>query len=1006
MSNQPNEEKPQKTFSEFQSGLVNLNLKRNKKRQANKGSDNKENDPFESDIANLLEQLKNQNNEIKNIGNSTNEININLKPSVPQPIIQPKTQSDINIGPSLPKQSLDFNFNIVTRDPGGNYSSSFSSSPTKKEINQPYYAPQIIQSSSVLNTKPKNSVIQEIQDVEELSIDSKNNKKESEIKPKVYNNIEEGNTNAPFDFSNSQAFHIENNPSNKQKNDLLTSGDNNLKMSTNYFLNPKQSNNMGFVVEMDSDVFDKDKNQSSKGLVNEIDKVPIVSSHRDELKPELNNEFNFDVNEIVNNLSDGEEKEKQEQKEREEKERREREEKEKKEQEERKRKEKEREEREREEKEREERERDRILKEEEERLERERLEKEEEERREIERIKKERLEKEKKEKEEKEKKLKEKREKRERERIEREKKEKEEKERLKREKEEELKKKKEIEESKNKEQENQDSVEELGIKVVEIDDFEFDEDNPPKKDSNIRTSKAVKPESPKKINEKEEEEEKEQETEHKQTEPKNEKKKKSLKSQPKKTETEKKKEPEESEEEEEQPQSKLNTMNNNPSNKAKQKYLDSLNPEVRRVVSTIIDHIETFDVTSPDLSDLEEYTHIPTFDRRDQDLHQIIPSFKETLIYPEGSRVTFERRINCLNHFFFQRQGTHKKVLDYAGKVKISHPNLVEKLFEERQNNFLSKYKISEEEIFKEDNIDLESPLPIGSLENLETFCYKYSLNESPKTIEAAYSTFSHWREVLLDGNSFYRVAMFSLIENFVLEENSEELQKIACEINQDKFKDIMTEKAIDHNVVMSIFRIIIDNINKKNSGKAYELLIKAYQLKNKDFDYGLIAYLRKLSYDYISETVQIYLDSNKGNGEKLKETLFNIEAINVFGIEPDFFVVCIFPYLFDMNLKVFWMDNVFGAPSEGTIFFEDEEKKNIPLISIGYFFSGFFKTYQPELDEKDTYFKKVIANSNIRIRQLSFIPKSTKHCEVCKKKNKTNFIFRKKIQRLFSMLI
>ena len=113
MSNQPNEEKPQKTFSEFQSGLVNLNLKRNKKRQANKGTDNKENDPFESDIANLLEQLKNQNNEIKNIGNSKNEININLKPSVPQPIIQPKTQTDIHICASLLKKTIALNFILV-----------------------------------------------------------------------------------------------------------------------------------------------------------------------------------------------------------------------------------------------------------------------------------------------------------------------------------------------------------------------------------------------------------------------------------------------------------------------------------------------------------------------------------------------------------------------------------------------------------------------------------------------------------------------------------------------------------------------------------------------------------------------------------------------------------------------------------------------------------------------------------------------------------------------------
>lgn len=511
----------------------------------------------------------------------------------------------------------------------------------------------------------------------------------------------------------------------------------------------------------------------------------------------------------------------------------------------------------------------------------------------------------------------------------------------------------------------------------------------------------MKPESPKKDIEKEED----KEIDQKQSEKKDEKK---TKSQSKKPETEKKNDQEESEEnkEEEPPQSpKINEKKNNPTNKANQKYLDSLNPEVKKVVSTIIEDIETFDVTSPDLSDLEEYTHISTFDRRDQDLNQIIHSFKETLLYPEGSRVAFERRINCLNHYFFQRQGTYKKVLDYAGKVRISHPSLLDNLYEEREKNFLSGYKISEEEIFKEDNIDLESPVPIGSLENLETFCYKYSLNTSPKTIEAAYSTFSHWREILLDGNSFYRVAMFSLIEIFVLEENSEELEKIACEINQDKFKDIMTEKAIDHNIVMSIFKLIIDYINNNQSEKAYELLIKAYQLKNKDFDYGLIAYLRKLSYDHISETVQLYLDSNKGNEEKLKETLFNIESINVFGIEPDFFVVCIFPYLFDMNLKVFWMDCVFGDPAEGTIFFEDEEKKNIPLISIGYFFSGFYKTYYPELKDKDTYFKKVIANSDIRIRQLSFIPKTTKHCEVCKKKTKQILFLEKKFSACLQCL-
>ena len=346
MSNNPSTEKQQKTFSEFSTGIVRLNLKKNKTNVL--FSTNKDdNTPFESDLANLLEQMKTQNQEIKNIGTATaqiptqNEPTINFAP-VTEPLINPHSSelmnnilSTHNDPDSHPKQSLDFNFNIVNKDTFNSNLSSFANSIQKD--------PLLI--STINNTqdvKLKPSIIKEIKDIEELSIDSKN----IDNKPLIQ-------SKDPFEINTSQPFNAVN--SNQS-----------IKQSTNYLINPKISSNMGFIVEMDSEQFDK--NQSVKETKNLIDTIPIAESHRENI--------NFDDNDIVVSANDSK----------------------------------------KESEEREERERDRLLKEEEERLERERKEKEEKEKKELERIKKERLEKEKKEREEKERRAKERREKREKER--------------------------------------------------------------------------------------------------------------------------------------------------------------------------------------------------------------------------------------------------------------------------------------------------------------------------------------------------------------------------------------------------------------------------------------------------------------------------------------------------------------------------------------------------------------------------------------------------------------
>ena len=96
MSNEP--EKQPKTFEEFSNGIVRLNLKHKKSNQREEKVVKEESSPFESDLANLLEQLKSQNTEIKNIGNT---------------LSLPKTDFKLNLNPIIDTKPIEEEKNII-----------------------------------------------------------------------------------------------------------------------------------------------------------------------------------------------------------------------------------------------------------------------------------------------------------------------------------------------------------------------------------------------------------------------------------------------------------------------------------------------------------------------------------------------------------------------------------------------------------------------------------------------------------------------------------------------------------------------------------------------------------------------------------------------------------------------------------------------------------------------------------------------------------------------------
>ena len=72
--------------------------------------------------------------------------------------------------------------------------------------------------------------------------------------------------------------------------------------------------------------------------------------------------------------------------------------------------------------------------------------------------------------------------------------------------------------------------------------------------------------------------------------------------------------------------------------------------------------------------------------------------------------------------------------------------------------------------------------------------------------------------------------------------------------------------------------------------------------LENGSFDKMLIIYLRYISYIYVDEVIKLS-EQNQGQSEEEKTISKNInkELIITMNIEPNFFIICLMSYLFDV---------------------------------------------------------------------------------------------------------
>ena len=108
--------------------------------------------------------------------------------------------------------------------------------------------------------------------------------------------------------------------------------------------------------------------------------------------------------------------------------------------------------------------------------------------------------------------------------------------------------------------------------------------------------------------------------------------------------------------------------------------------------------------------------------------------------------------------------------------------------------------------------------------------------------------------------------------------------------------------------------------------------------------------------------------------------------------------------YLFNINIHLLWIDNDFIKLKYGIINLNESEYNEIngykfPLITIGYFYSGYVPLYSKELSLNEILQKK-LSEQKISIKQLIFFLKEKEKCQILIKQQLILF-FSKKIYHL-----
>ena len=439
----------------------------------------------------------------------------------------------------------------------------------------------------------------------------------------------------------------------------------------------------------------------------------------------------------------------------------------------------------------------------------------------------------------------------------------------------------------------------------------------------------------------------------------------------------------------------------------KSDVFSKLNEENRNKILGYINGVEYFDTKNPDLDGINSFHYINKFEKEEKPLSKLIPNYNEKII-KKYSKEYLEDKIKIIisGKNFEENKKVEKILAEILETPNESHTDIIQINYEKDKLKNLPKINLEElnniehleEKLFGNEELLSDVNSPFSKLENMQTFIYKYSAHENPSLMATSLKFFNNWRITLGDGNSFFRVIMFFLIENFIFEKNFEFFKPILNEMTSDKFIKDYKLKKIEYKKPFEILSTILIMIENNMEEKAYEFFLKAYKIKNGCFDILLIIYLKRVLYYYGEEINKLLDDKKKISEDKelIEKIKFNLNEIDNLYIDPNINNLYLIAFLFEININLIAISGDFFQPKTNCrIIITGDEENPSPTCNMGFFYSSFHKIYAPNFE--NDIFKNVLEEDNPNITQLTFPLKEKKKCDICFKDTKHIVFLQKK---------
>ena len=185
----------------------------------------------------------------------------------------------------------------------------------------------------------------------------------------------------------------------------------------------------------------------------------------------------------------------------------------------------------------------------------------------------------------------------------------------------------------------------------------------------------------------------------------------------------------------------------------------------------------------------------------------------------------------------------------------------------------------------------------------------------------------------------------------------------------------VISDKKIEYKKILAIFYFIYNSLEKGEYFEAYKIFIQSYSIKNYDFDTAMVIYCRYIIYCNIDSLYNDY-NNNKNIWNDVEKV--DINFILKFGYEPNKIVFSCIPFIFNVNLEIISMDGELKSDNNNINIlytkFTDYNINDLPIISIGYFLSSYYKIYSVNYFNntlKD--FKHKILNKNEINNKIKF---------------------------------